>query len=54
METVQLPFAASVDPQLLVSAKSPGFEPPTVMLVIESAALPVFVIATVCAGLVEP
>lgn len=49
-EMVQLWPAATVDPQVLVSAKSPE----AAMVVMASAAAPEFARVMVCAGLVEP
>jgi len=42
------------DPQVLVSAKLPGFVPVNAMLEIVSPPLPLFVSVTVCAALVAP
>src|SRR5258708_5462674 len=56
-EMVQLAPAASVvepDGQVVVCAKSAAFVPPTLMLEIESAEVPLFVSVTVWAALVEP
>jgi hypothetical protein len=53
-ETVQLAPAASELPHVLVSAKSVGFAPVMVMLVIVNAALPVFISVIVCAAVVVP
>ena len=53
--TVQLLPAARLLPQvLLLTTKSPTFVPVTAMLLIESAALPVFDNVIVCAALVVP
>jgi len=51
---VQLAFAATVDPQLFDCAKSAGFVPVSVMLVILSAVPPLLVSVTVCGALVVP
>jgi hypothetical protein len=52
--TVQLAPAATLDPQLLVSAKSLGFVPVIAMLVMLKAALPVLFRVTGWAALVVP
>ena len=49
----EFPFASEV-PQLFVSAKSVGFAPPRLMLVIESVPVPVFVSVATCAVAVLP
>jgi hypothetical protein len=46
--------AATLDPQPLVCAKSPGLAPVSAMLEMLKAAVPVFVSVTVWAALVEP
>jgi hypothetical protein len=51
-ESVQLEPAATLVPQLLVCAKFVALVPPSVIDVMDSAALPVFVNCTVCAALV--
>ena len=51
---VQFAPALTLVPQVLVSAKSPGFVPVMLMLVIVSVPLPVFVRVTVLAILVVP
>ncbi len=51
---VQFAPALTLEPQVLVSAKSPGFVPAMLMLVIVSVPLPVFVSVTVLAILVVP
>ena len=51
---LQLPPMATLVPQLLVWAKSPGFVPVMAMLVMESAADPGLLKVTVCAALAEP
>ena len=50
----QLLAAATDEPQLLVSLKSPGLVPPKVMLVTLRAVVPTLVRVTVCAALVTP
>jgi hypothetical protein len=54
IDRVQLALTASVAPQLLVSAKTEGFVPVSVMLVMLRGAVPGFERATVCAVLVVP
>jgi hypothetical protein len=44
----QVPAAATELPHVFVCAKSPAFVPPTVILVMASAALPLFVRVTAC------
>ena len=51
---VQLPFAATELPHVLVAAKSPGLAPEKAMPLIESAVFPVLLRVTVWAALVEP
>lgn len=51
---VQFALAASDAPQVFVDRKSPGFVPVSVMLVIVSAAPPLFVTVTICEALDEP
>ena len=51
---VQFPPPATLDPQLLVSAKSPGSAPMIVMLVMLSGALPELLNVTFCGALVVP
>jgi hypothetical protein len=51
---VQLPGAATLEPQLLVWAKSPLLAPVRAMPAMVSVALPVFESVTVCAGLIVP
>jgi hypothetical protein len=51
---VQLPPAATLEPQLLLWAKSPGLEPPSEMPEMLSAAFPVLFTVTAFAVLVEP
>ena len=51
---VQLAPAATLVPQVFVCAKSPLLVPVTAMLVMLSAAVPLFVSVTVCAALVVP
>lgn len=53
-EIEQVPAAASVLPQVVVSAKSVGLAPVIEMPVIVSAALPGFESVTVCAEVVTP
>ena len=53
MLRLQLAPAATLDPQVLVSAKSAALVPVSVTLVMESAAAPVFVSVTVFAALVD-
>jgi hypothetical protein len=52
--TVQLAPAATLAPQLLLCAKSPGFAPVSVMLLMLKAALPVLLSVKVWAELVVP
>jgi hypothetical protein len=51
---MQLPAGATLDPQLLVCAKSPGFVPVRLMLVMLSAVASVLASVTACAALVVP
>jgi hypothetical protein len=50
----QLFSTATLAPQVLVSAKSPGLAPPMLMLEMFNAALPVLDSVTLCAALVVP
>ena len=54
IEIEQLAPAASELPQVFVCAKSEGFAPPTLTLLIVSVALPVFLSVAVCGALVVP
>jgi hypothetical protein len=51
---VQAPEAKTVNPQVFVSAKSPGFVPVIVMLEIDRTPIPGFVKVIVFAALVSP
>lgn len=51
---VHVPFAATELPQVLVTAKSPGFVPVVVILVIDKLVFPVLVRVTDCAVLATP
>jgi hypothetical protein len=51
---LQLAPGPTLEPQLLVCAKSAGFAPPTMILVILKLAVPLFVSVTVCAALPLP
>ena len=53
-EMEQLAFAARLDPQVVVSAKSLGFAPPITMLEMDSGPDPVLLRVTVCAAEVLP
>ena len=53
-EMLQFPPAATLAPQVLVCAKSPGLVPATAMLVIVKAAVPVLLSVTDWAALVVP
>lgn len=52
--TEQLPPATTLDPQVLVCWKSPGFVPASEIAEMLSGALPELVSITLCAGLVVP
>ncbi len=51
-EIVQLAPAATLEPQLFVCAKSPGFVPPIAIAEISNGEPPVFLKVTVCGVLV--